>query len=392
MAQFDYDEIVLERKEKFPEAKTISKATVLAKNSKGLYLDLDRAFEGYIVSSELGQKSLEEYQIGDKLDVYVCGGQNQDGIFRLSVREIENEKNWHELEALKEQNLELKISKIVKSGVEVEIPVTKQTGFIPNRYLDTTHSILKDKKQSDWIGLNIPGKIHELDKEKNKIILNNKVISDEQRAAKAKETLTQLSIGQTITGQIVRCTDFGVFVDIGGVDALVPASELAWRRFKKPADVVNVGDTITAKVFRVDVEDQKVGLSIKQATPDPWTELNDKFKIGARVKGKVVTKADFGVFVEVCSGVEALLHKTTFKDGKEPEIGEEIEAEILNIDTQKRRMGITNNFSSETKTETPEAEPQAESTENKSETEETAKAEEETKNSDNNGKELEYAS
>ena len=373
MPKFDYSEIVLERKEKCPELKTVVEAIILAKNSQGLFVDLNKSFEGYISTKELGLKKLEDFNVGEKIEVFVSGDQNADGIFRLSIREIENEKNWDKLEELKEQNLDLKITKLVKSGVEVEIPLTAQTGFIPTRYLDTVFGPLKDKKKEDWVGLNIPGRIHELDKTKNKIILNNRVISEEQRAAKAEETLTQLSLGQTIKGTVVRTTDFGVFVDIGGIDALIPGSELSWRRFKKPSDVVKIGQEIESKVFRIDIENKKVGLSVKQVQPDPWTTITQELSIGSRVKGKVATHAEFGVFVEVVPGVEALLHKTNFKDDRKPEIGEEVEAEVINIDPSKKRMGISNNI--ETKANAVEAEV-APTVEEKNEEEPAATAEE----------------
>lgn len=341
MANFDldYSELLLERKENKPQAKTVVKATVIAKSSKALYVDINKSFEAYIPNQELGSKKVEEYKIGDRIEAYLAGEQNPDGIFKLSIKQIEIIENWKQLEDHKGQNIELTISKIVKSGVEAEIATTKQIGFIPNRYLDTTYSELKYKKQSEWIGVKIPGRIHELDQSKNKIILNNKVISEEQRAAKADETLTQVSVGQVIEGNIVRVTDFGAFIDIGGLDALIPASELSWRRFKKPSDVIQAGQKVKAKIFRIEIQEKKVGLSIKQAEPDPWTILPEECKVGHKLNGKVVTHADFGVFLEVYPGVEALLHKSNIQ-GEAPEMGKSLEIEIINIEADKKRMGV----------------------------------------------------
>lgn len=335
-----YAEMLLERKEMQPQTQELCDAIVIAKNSKSLYLDINKTFEGYVNKQEIGLKAFDEYQLGEKLQVFVLSGPNQEGLYKLSIKKIEDSKNWKQLEELQKQNLDVKITKIVKSGIEVEIPVTKQTGFIPFRYLDSNYGDLAGKAEEQWIGIDIPARVHEFEQSKNKIILNNKVISDELKKARAEEVLSQLAVGQEVTGKVVRITDFGVFVDIGGIDALIPASELSWRRFKKPADVVNKGDEIKAKVFRVEIDNKKIGLSVKQVQPDPWTVLPEELKVGATVKGKVITHADFGVFVEVLPGVEALLHKSNLGEKEFPAIGSEIEAKVDNIDVANKRMGL----------------------------------------------------
>lgn len=346
MSELVYAELLLERKEKEPSLKEVTQAVILAKNSRGLCLDINKAYEGYVSLNELGRKDVSEYEVGQKLDVFVINKQI-DGFYKLSIKDVENAQKWDELEKLKDQNLELKITKVVKSGVEAEILVAGLIGFIPFRYLDTQHTVLSDKDREKWSGITLSGRIHELDKSKNKIILNNRVIVEEQREAKAEETLSRLSLGQEIEGPIVRITDFGVFVDIGGLDALVPASELSWRRFKKPSEVAKVGDHIKAKVFRIDVDAKKVGLSVKQLEPDPWTVVPEDIKIGSKVSGRVVTHAEFGAFVEVMPGVEALLHKSNMKDDLMPEIDQEVKAIVVNLDLTKRRMGISNTFEEE---------------------------------------------
>ncbi len=332
-------ELLLERKENKPQAGEVCTATVLVKNSRGLYVDINKTYEAYIPAQELGSV---DYNVGDRIEACVVGTEaNQDGIYKLSLKEIENSKNWHKLEELQGQSLDLLITRLVKSGVEVEIIATKQTAFVPFRYIDSHYGPLAGLDQNDWVGRHISGRIQELDRSKNKIILNNRVISEEQKIAHTEEVMRSLAIGQEVHGKIVRLADFGVFVDVGGVDALVPASELSWRRFKKPSDIVKVGDELTAKVFRVDTENKKIGLSVKQAQLDPWTVLPEFIQIGARVSGPIVTRADFGVFVEILPGVEALLHKSNFNEGAEfPEIGTRLEAEISNLNASQRRMGI----------------------------------------------------
>lgn len=335
-------EIILERKENEPKAGEICKATIIAKNSQGLYVDINKSFEGHVSIQELGEKTQNNFEVGEVLDLYVLGeDKNNEGIYRLSLKQIESENKWQQLEELKNQNLELTISKVLKSGVEVEIESTKQIGFIPYGYIDNKQEVLKNHKKEEWKGKKIPGRIHELDKSKNKIILNNKIICDELKETKAKEILSSLAIGQNITGTVVRIADFGVFVDLGGLDALVPSSELSWRRFKKPSDILSVGDQIEAKVFKIENDKQRVALSVKQANPDPWTVLPEEIKPGYQhKKAKVVSQADFGVFLEILPGVEALLHKTNFDEDEKPNLNEALDVEIINIDADKKRMGV----------------------------------------------------
>lgn len=334
-------EILLERKENRPQTNSIYKGQIITKNSSGLYIDINKTFEGFISSKDLGTKSLDSFQIGEFVEFAILGeDKNIEGVFRASIKLIENIQKWTELESLKNIDLDLTIHKVLKSGVEVLIQETKQIGFIPFGYLDSKQSAIKDLKKEDWIGVHIPGRLHELDQSKNKIILNNKVICDEQKQAKALELMSLISIGQEIEGEVVRTTDFGVFVDIGGIDALIPSSELSYKRFKKPSDIIQVGQKVKAKIFKIEPEQKRVAMSIKQANLDPWTILPQEFKPGHQLKAKIITKAEFGVFAEVLPGVEALFHKSNFSDDTNPEIGEEYLFEILNIDVPKKRMGI----------------------------------------------------
>lgn len=335
-----YAEIELERKENKPKNKELASATVIAVNQRGLYVDINKTYEGFINSTELGSKQLNEYQVNDKIDVFVLSEPGNEGIFKLSLKQLEQSANWNKLKELQNQNLEVTVSKIVKSGIEVQLPVEALVGFIPFKYIDYKFKGLESADQQKWLGKKIPAKIHELDEAKNKIILNHKVISEELRKIKAEGVLNGLSVGQDIEGQVVRITDFGVFADVGGVDALIPASELSWQRFGHPSEVVNIGDAIKAKVFRVNPDEQKVAISVKQVIPNPWSIVGQQYKVGTEVTAKVVTQANFGTFVQVAPGVEALLHSSNFKDGQAPEIGTELELTIINLDVAKQRMGV----------------------------------------------------
>lgn len=331
--------LVLERKENLPQKDSLVQAVILAKNSNGLFVDINKTFEGHVTSKELGDTNIDQFSIGDSIELFVLGeDKNQDGLIRLSLKQIEDQKKWHELETLLKANIEVEICKIVKSGVEAKITTTGHTGFIPNSYLDNQAEALRNKKPEEWIGQKISVKLHELEKSKNKIIFDHKSLSQEQRKAKTLEIFNSLSIGQEMELSIIRLADFGVFVDIDGVDALIPASELSWQRFDKPKDIHKVGDKVKAQVFKLDQENQKIALSVKKLTPNPWQNLPEEIKPGHIQEAKVVSQAEFGVFVEMRPGVEALLHKSNYQTV--PEKGAMLNVEIKNIEVEKKRMGV----------------------------------------------------
>ncbi len=331
--------LILERKENLPEKGSLIQATVLAKNSSGLYLDINKTYEGLVSTKELGQNNIDQFNIGSQIELYVLGkDKSQDGLIRLSLKQIEDQKKWQELENLLGKNIEVEISKLVKSGIEAKITSTGHIGFIPSSYLDSQFENLRNKKPEEWIGEKIAVKLHELDKEKNKIIFNHKSVTSEIKEAKAKEVFNSISIGQNMEVEIIRLADFGVFVDLGGIDALIPASELSWQRFNKPKDIHKVGDKVQAQIFKLDTESKKIALSVKKLQPDPWTNLPTELVPGYQLDAKVVTKADFGVFVEIAPGIEALLHKSNYKEA--PEIGSLLKVEIKNIEAEKKRMGV----------------------------------------------------
>ena len=159
--------------------------------------------------------------------------------------------------------------------------------------------------------------------------------------AKTHEVMSKLAIGQEITGTIVRTTKFGVFIDYQGIDILIPSSELSWARFNEPSDLVSVGDQISGKVFKIDQDNLQVAISRKKLMPDPWADLDPKkYGVGTIHKSKVISFADFGFFVEIEPGVEALLHKSNYSEKDLPAVNTKIEVEIINIEKAKKRMGV----------------------------------------------------
>jgi small subunit ribosomal protein S1 len=331
------DELLLERKENRPEPKSLCQAVLLTKNSRGLYLDINKVYEAYVPTNELGSDNFADYQAGQTISVWLFQeDKNLPGVFRASIKHLEEEAKWQTLQNLQNQTLEVSITKILKSGIEVLIGETRQVAFIPFGYLDNQQSVLRNIRRENWLGLTIPAKIHELEQARNKIILNNKSAAEEERSSKAKKLLEEISIGQVVEGKVARLADFGVFLDLGGFDVLIPSSELAWRRFKKASEIVELGQVLQVKVFRIEQETNRVAVSLKQMQADPWTELD--LAIGHCARARVVTHAEFGVFVEILPGVEALLHKSQYQEA--PEIDSMIDVELINLDAAKKRMGV----------------------------------------------------
>jgi len=336
------EEILLTRQDSRPQQGQILQATVLAVNTSGVFLDINKNYEAFITKNELGARNPSDYKVGERVEVYIVEEERKTpGVYRASLKKIEEKANWNKLKELKEQNLEVLINKMVKNGAEVTIAITKQRAFIPLRLIDYKQESLKGLDQTKWAGQKIPAKILELDESKNKIILDNKTVSEEQRKAKINEVISKLVIGQEITGKVARTTKFGAFINYDGIDILIPSSELSWARFSEPSDLVQPGDEISGKVFKIDSDNQQIAISRKQIVPDPWTVLNEeKYKVGTQHAGKIVSHADFGFFIEVEPGVEALLHKSNYSEKEFPELGTKLKVEITNLEKSKRRMGV----------------------------------------------------
>lgn len=332
-------EILLDRKEARPQIQALARGVVLCKNSHGLYLDINKCFEAQVGVNELGSKTLDEYLVGESLEVLITEEErNFPGVFKASIKQVQESQKWEQLSKLKEQNLKVKIHKILKSGIEVLIQETNQIGFIPFGYLNTLQEPLRSNKRETWSGLEIEAKLHEFDKTKNKIILDHKTPSEAQKEKRAQELLAQLELGSVIEGTVIRLVEFGAFVDLGGFDALIPLSELAWQRFKRAEEIVQIGQKIQAKIFRIEPESKRITLSLKQMQSEPWTRIPEEFRVGFQGSAKVVSQAEFGVFVELSPGIEALLHKSQFTEV--PAIDSILLVEITNFDIEKKRIGV----------------------------------------------------
>ncbi len=327
----------------------IIKGRVVFIGHDGVAVDVGTKVEGLIPFAQLTNKELPEGELknllkpGDEVEVYVLRVDPDEGQILLSRKRVEADRAWKKVAELYEKGepIEVVPTERVKGGLVAYIEGLR--AFLPASQVDLKRNVNLD----EFVGKPIQVKIIELSRKKGRIILSRRVLLEEEEKRKRREVLEKLEPGQIVEGKVVEVTDFGAFVNLGPVDGLVHRSELSWGRFNHPREVVKEGDTVRAKVISVDPERERVNLSIKAATPNPWEVVAEKYQVGQKVKGKVVGLTPFGAFVEVEPGLEGLIHVSEMSWTKRPKHpsevvkeGEEIEAVILKIEPEEKRLSL----------------------------------------------------
>jgi ribosomal protein S1 len=260
----------------------------------------------------------------------------------LSLKRVAQARGWVTLEQQKKNDdtIRAKISAVVKGGVVVDVYGLR--GFVPASQLR-----VKGTTPEELIGMEIPMKILETDTKRNKLILSQRLAVQEEKAAQREKILSTLESGQVVTGEVVRIADFGAFIDLGGLDGLLPISEISWERVSHPSDVLKVGQNVTTKVLKVDQEKGHISLSLKQMQPDPWKEIEDKFQDGQVVNGTVRKIQSFGAFVQIYPGVDALLptvemsEQPNVKPEEIVQVGQSIKAIIKKFSPKEHKISLS---------------------------------------------------
>lgn len=327
----------------------IIKGRVVFVGHDGVAVDVGTKVEGLIPFAQLTNEELPEEELknllkpGDEVEVYVLRVDPDEGQILLSRKRVEADRAWKKVAELYEKGepIEVVPAERVKGGLVAYVEGLR--AFLPASQVDQKRNVNLD----EFVGKPIPVKIIELSRKKGRIILSRRVLLEEEEKRKKREVLEQLEPGQVVEGKVVEVTDFGAFVNLGPVDGLVHRSELSWGRFSHPREVVKEGETVRAKVLSVDPERERVNLSIKAATPNPWEVVAEKYQVGQKVKGKVVGLTPFGAFVEVEPGLEGLVHISEMSWTKRPKHpsevvkeGEEVEAVILKIEPEEKRLSL----------------------------------------------------
>ena len=337
------DEFEMLLEESFAKSNTVAdivEGTVIKKESEGYLVSVKREkMEAFLSNKELSSDS-EELEVGDTREFYVLKEENNDDPMQLSLKRIAFAQAWAQLNDAKIQGdtILAKVVSTVKGGVLVDVADLK--GFIPSSQLRTGTPFdgLIDQK--------IEVKVLEADPKKNKLILSQRQAVAEQRDQVVDNVLSSLEEDQIVSGNVVRITDFGAFVDINGIDGLLPISEISWQRIKHPSDVLTLGDTIEVKIIKIDHELKRISLSLKRMGENPWQQIEGQFEEGQIVKGTVNKVTTFGAFINIFPGVEALLPVSEMSDENvNPfnmfKVGSEVDVLIKKFTPKEHRIALS---------------------------------------------------
>ncbi|ASJ53401.1 MULTISPECIES: 30S ribosomal protein S1 [Brevibacillus] len=333
------------------DATTISvgdvvKATVTKVEDKQALVDLGYKYDGLIPISELSPLHVEKVSdvvaVGDTFEVKVIKLNDEKEELVVSKKAVAMESSWSDLEQKMQAGeiIEATVKEVVKGGLVVDVGVR---GFIPASMVER-HFV---EDFSDYKGKTLALKVVEMDKEKNKVILSHKAVLEDEAKVQKQSIMDKIQVGQVLEGTVQRMTDFGVFVDIGGVDGLVHVSELAWNRVDKPSDVVKEGDKVQVKVLKIDRENERIGLSIKETQAGPWANVAEDFKAGSILNGTVKRLVSFGAFIELAPGIEGLVHISQIANRRvntPSEVlkeGQEVQVKVLDVVPQEQRISLS---------------------------------------------------
>jgi len=324
----------------------ILKGKVVKIGKDEVLIDVGYKSEGVIPISELSirtnVKPEEILTIEDVIDIMVLQKEDQDGRLVLSKKRAEVEQSFNRVEEIYRngETVEGEVIECVKGGLILDIGLR---GFLPASLID----VRKTRDLSSYIGEKCSCKIIEVDRNRNNVVLSRKAIIEGERKEQRKEVLGNIEVGQIKNGVITSIADFGAFVDVDGIDGLIHISELSWDHVKHPSEVIKVNDQVSVEVLDVDFDKQRLSLGLKQTQKDPWLEKIKKFKIKDVVQGKVTRIVKFGLFVQIETGMEGLVHISELSPEqiKRPsdvaKIGDELIVRIIDIDFDKRRMAFS---------------------------------------------------
>lgn len=325
----------------------VVRGTVVHLDREGVLVDVGTKSEGLIPPNELSRESSRRAEhivkVGDEVDVYVltAGDDDTDQII-LSKKRADFEKAWDRvIDAQKAQEtLSARVTERVKGGLVVDLGIR---GFVPASHVGSGQARNLEK----YVGMILPLKVIEVDRDRRKVVLSHRLATEQEREAQREETLKTLAEGQVRNGVVRRITDYGAFVDIGGVDGLLHISEMSWTRIKHPNEVLKVGDEIQVMVLKTNLEQNRISLGLRQILPDPWTEAPEKYHPGDITHGAVTRLVPFGAFVQLDGGLEGIVPNSelSLRRVNKPEdvvqVGDRVEVKILEIRAEERRLTLS---------------------------------------------------
>lgn len=324
------------------EEGTITEGRIVAVTKDKVVVDIGYKSEGMIPNDQFSTEELQAIKVGDRLQVYIEECEDDDGNLVLSKEKADKMKIWEELEQLFNdgKSIDGKIVARIKGGMMVDIGVK---AFLPGSQIDL-HPV---RDLDGLVGRTFPLKIIKINHRRGNVVVSRRVLLEETRDSKRKTTLSTLKEGQLIQGIVKNITDYGAFIDLGGIDGLLHITDMSWGRVGHPSEMFNIGDKAEVIVLKYDRETGRISLGLKQKSADPWTGVASKYAIGTRVKGRVVSLTDYGAFIELEPGVEGLVHVSVMSwthEVRHPSrvvsIGDQVEAAVLNVDQASRKISL----------------------------------------------------
>jgi small subunit ribosomal protein S1 len=324
------------------DGKQTIQGTVVSITPETVFVDIGRKMDGVLpVDKVRTEKGALAVNVGDTITVTVTG-RDEEGSYLLSTVKVERPKDWSALEKAYAEHRAIGgvVTEMVKGGLRVDVGVK---AFMP-----ASRSGARDLAEVEkLVGQEIQCRIIKLDTAHEDVVVDRRIVLEEEAALAKQKLYTDLHEGMVVHGTVRTLTDFGAFVDIGGVDGLLHVGDMAWHRVSKPSDVVSPGDTLDLKILKLNPQTRRISLGLKQMQPDPWTQAGERFHVNDRVQGKVTRVTDFGAFVELMPGVEGLIHVSELswsKKIKRPsdvvKAGEMVEAVVLGINVAERRISL----------------------------------------------------
>jgi len=317
----------------------VVRGTIVQVNDDNVVVDVGYKSEGVIPLVEFkDEEGKIDVNVGDEIDVLFERRENESGLIGLSKEKADRQKIWGSLE--EGAVVEGKIVGRIKGGLTVDIGIN---AFLPGSQVD----LRPVRNLEKLLGATFEFKIIKLNKRRGNIVLSRRVLLEEQRESMRSDTLETLAEDQVVEGIVKNLTDYGSFIDLGGIDGLLHITDMSWGRVNHPSDVLTVGEKIKVKILKYDRERERVSLGLKQITPDPWLEVETIYPVGTKVQGKVVSLTDYGAFVELQDGVEGLIHVSEMswtKRIKHPNklltVADEVETVVLALDIPNRRISL----------------------------------------------------
>nr|WP_282565582.1 30S ribosomal protein S1 [Paradevosia shaoguanensis] len=323
---------------------TVVKGKVIAIENDLAIIDVGLKTEGRIALKEFGQAGRDgTIKVGSDVEVYVDRVENAVGEAVLSREKARREESWVRLEEMhnKNERVEGVIFNQVKGGFTVDLEGA--IAFLPRSQVD----IRPIRDIGPLMNVPQPFQILKMDKRRGNIVVSRRAILEESRAEQRSEIVQQLEEGQIVDGVVKNITDYGAFVDLGGIDGLLHVTDIAWRRVNHPSEVLSIGETIKVQIVRINHESHRISLGMKQLQADPWEGIAAKYPLGARFTGRVTNITDYGAFVELEPGIEGLIHvsemswtKKNVHPGKIVSTSQEVEVMVLEVDPEKRRISL----------------------------------------------------